>query len=179
MGCLSSGNTAPTFIAKSVRCSRGLLPRIVGDSFRRLRNSLWPSGPHHNPRQTASATPALPHPCSSVFIRGCTLAKLFGIDPERRFDRNGAAPVFRVSIPLVRLGCFVVKPSRPRGLHEDNLTAGDLHDGGFLQRVATRVEGRRPVAPGKSRVAASAPRKAFDSVEPARRMASATSVTAS
>ena len=35
-GCLSSGKAAPNFVKKRVRCSRGSLPRIVGNSFRRF-----------------------------------------------------------------------------------------------------------------------------------------------
>jgi len=48
-----------------------------------IRNNLQRSHRRHGPRRAAAATPAHPHPCRSVSIRGCPLAELFG-NADRR-----------------------------------------------------------------------------------------------
>ena len=48
-----------------------------------IRNNLQRSRRRHGPRRAAAATPAHPHPCRSVSIRGCPLAELFG-NADRR-----------------------------------------------------------------------------------------------
>ena len=48
-----------------------------------IRNNLQRSHRRHGPRRAAAATPAHPHPCPFVSIRGCPLAELFG-NADRR-----------------------------------------------------------------------------------------------